>query len=76
MNLFTYVESSPIISPAGIIIATRNYKDKKAEEEKFNEKFNILYKDEKDYEYLKYLFSLKYPKLISKPLCFFKKTYP
>lgn len=57
LNLFTYVESSPIISPAGIIIATRNYKDKKAEEEKFNEKFNILYKDEKDYEYLKYFLS-------------------
>ena len=57
LNIFTYVESSPIISPAGIIIATRNYKDKKAEEEKFNEKFNILYKDEKDYEYLKYFLS-------------------
>ena len=57
LNLFTYVESSPIISPAGIIIATRNYKDKKAEEEKFNEKFNILYKDKKDYEYLKYFLS-------------------
>lgn len=57
LNLFTYVESSPIISPAGIIIATRNYKDKKAEEEKFNEKFNILYKNEKDYDYLKYILS-------------------
>ena len=57
LNLFTYVESSPIISPVGIIIATRNYKDKKAEEEKFNEKFNILYKYEKDYEYLKYFLS-------------------
>lgn len=57
LNLFTYVESSPIISPAGIIIATRNYKDKKAEEEKINEKFNILYKNEKDYDYLKYFLS-------------------
>lgn len=57
LNLFTYVESSPIISPAGIIIATRNYKDKKAEEEKNNEKFNILYKNEKDYDYLKYFLS-------------------
>ena len=57
LNLFTYVESSPIISPTGIIIATRNYKDKKAEEEKFNEKFNILYKNEKDYDYLKYILS-------------------
>lgn len=57
LNLFTYVESSPIISPAGIIIATRNYKDKKAEKEKINEKFNILYKNEKDYDYLKYILS-------------------
>lgn len=57
LNLFTYVESSPIISPAGIIIATRNYKDKKAEKEKINEKFNILYKNEKDYDYLKYFLS-------------------
>lgn len=52
LNIFTYVESSPSAVAATVLITrsrnSNNY-------EKVKEKFNILYKYEKDYEYLKYI---------------------
>ena len=53
LNIFTYVESSPSAVAATVLITrsrNNNY-------EKVKEKFNILYKNEKDYDYLKYILS-------------------
>lgn len=53
LNIFTYVESSPSAVAATVLITrsrSNNY-------EKIKEKFNILYKNEKDYDYLKYILS-------------------
>lgn len=54
LNIFTYVESSPSAVVATVLItqsrSNNNY-------EKVKEKFNILYKDEKDYEYLRHFLS-------------------
>jgi hypothetical protein len=53
LNIFTYVESSPSAVAATVLITrsrSNNY-------EKVKEKFNILYKNEKDYDYLKYILS-------------------
>lgn len=59
LNIFVYIESSPITSAAGIIIATRNYNDKKNEKEKIKEKFRTLYKNEKEYDELELILSTK-----------------
>ena len=53
LNIFTYVECSPSAVAATVLITrsrSNNY-------EKVKEKFNILYKNEKDYDYLKYILS-------------------
>lgn len=61
LNVFTYVESSSS-SIVTTVLITRS-RSNNCENEKVKEKFNILYKDEKDYEYLKY-FLLKSEKEI------------
>lgn len=55
LNVFTYVESSPSGVVATILI-TRS-RSRSNDYEKIKEKFDLLYKDEKDYKYLKYILS-------------------
>ena len=55
LNVFTYVESSPS-GVAATILITRS-RSRSNDYEKIKEKFDLLYKDEKDYKYLKYILS-------------------
>ena len=55
LNIFTYVESSPS-GVAATILITRS-RSRSNDYEKIKEKFDFLYKDEKDYKYLKYILS-------------------
>lgn len=54
-NIFAYVESSPS-GVAATILITRS-RSRSNDYEKIKEKFDFLYKDEKDYKYLKYILS-------------------